>query len=167
MKLPRDFAGLISLRIRRQIRDYLYYLLGHAYEVSSYFFQKPKSVKKTSSKSLNVGEEEQEHIEKKKKLKEIRTFDDVFLFENKLECELGPLQRFKHTTRDSKFHKPLFLKNRVHNKKRHKLHHKQNSFLLFTDNKRLIISKAIFRHVSKKREFDRIIIEKSKINQYL
>ena len=167
MRLPKDFTNLISVKIRKQIRDYLFYLLNHAFEVSSYFFQKPKPIKKFSKQKQDSQNEDDYDTNNERISNDNSFFGDTFLFENKLEAELGPIHKFRHTTRESKFHKPLFLKNRLHNKKRNRTHYKQSSFLLFSDNKRFILSKKVFRHISTRKEFDRIIIDKSKINQFL
>jgi hypothetical protein len=85
-----------------------------------------------------------------------------FLFENKLDVELGPLHKFKHTSRETKFHKPLFLKNRLTNKKKSKSY--RNNLIVYNDLNHIVISKSILKNET---DVNRIIIDKNKIRNYL
>ena len=89
--------------------------------------------------------------------------NEGFLYENRLENELGPLHKFKHTTRETKFHKPLFLKNRLQNKKKSLLKGFRNKMILYTDLSRIIISKNILKNET---DYDRIVIDKNKITNF-
>lgn len=91
------------------------------------------------------------------------TSQERLLFENKLENELGPLHKFKHTTRETKFHKPLFLKNRLQNKKKIQSKSMRNKMILYTDSNKIIISKNILKNET---DYDRIIINKNRIKSF-
>lgn len=183
LKLPKEFLNLISMSIRKQIRDYVFSTLNHFSNFYLLFKENtPTHIKspdksqkkfilklKTSEKNgygrnrlIIVLDHSLSSTEKNetKENSESPTEKEGFFFENKLENELGPLHRFRHTTRETKFHKPLFLKNRMQNKKRGGGKNYRNKLVLYTDMNRIVLSKAVLRNET---DIDRIVIEKSRL----
>jgi hypothetical protein len=182
MKLPKEFFNLISMSIRRQIRDYVFATLQSFTTFFENFNPIPKSNKKFVlklknsdrngySKNLDDIVLDNNHYSNTDKVDsstkentEYINSQEKLLFENKLENELGPLHRFKHTTRETKFHKPLFLKNRLQNKKKSLGKSTRSKMIIYMDSERIIVSKSLLR---KEAEWDRIVIEKSRIKSFL
>jgi hypothetical protein len=169
------------MSIRRQIRDYVFSTLLNFTTFCQLFkenTQKPikkfilklKNTEKNGYSKANIKEividssnSSSEKAAETKESTENMGKREGLLFENKLENELGPLHKFKHTTRDTKFHKPLFLKNRLLNKKKSSSKSFRNKMVLFTDANRIIISKTILKNES---DIDRIVIEKSRLKSF-
>jgi hypothetical protein len=185
MKLPKEFFNLISMSIRRQIRDYVFTTLQtfttffDNFKENSLpknnnkkFVHKMKNSDKNGySKNLDDLVLDSNHYNSTDKVDsstkentEYISSQERLLFENKLESELGPLHKFKHTTRETKFHKPLFLKNRLQNKKKSQSKGMRNKMIIYIDSSRIIISKSILKSEA---DYDRIVIEKSKIKSFL
>ena len=169
LKLPREFFILISLSVRKQIKEYVFSLFDH---YSSFCVNNMQNSKKIvinkNKKNKNNAEEEINSEEKiddstKEENTEYNPTIDLNLYENRLEIELGPLHKFKHSTRDLKYHKPLFLKNRLKNKKKQQKSVK-NRMILFISLNKIIISKQILKV---EYDYDRIIIDKNKIIKFL
>ena len=180
MKLPKEFFNLISMNIRRQIRDHVFttlqnfssfcqiYKENNGKNNKKFIVKLKKSEKNGYSKNhddLDIDDHiNNDKVENStKENTENILHHEGFLFENKLENELGPLHKFKHTTRETKFHKPLFLKNRLQNKKKLVLKGLKNKMILYTDPNRIIISKNILKNET---DIDRIVIDKNKIKSF-
>jgi hypothetical protein len=92
-----------------------------------------------------------------------------FIFENRMEKELGPLHNLRYTSRESKFHKPQVLKN--YGKKKKKMSENNapsnsliNNKILYSDINKIIISKQA---LIMGKNYDVITIEKNRIGKYL
>jgi len=200
-KLPHEFEYLISMAIRKQIKEYVFssiHNFADSYlKTKNYIFNTDSQSQNKSqfittngsSRRTNLNSENRYKGANKdkneyqfptsiiKKPKEIDLEDDKdlmyitsFIFENKMEKELGPLHNLRYTTREAKDHKPQVLKN--HSKKKKKMNEIAttavnsliNNKILYSDMNKIVISKQCLVMA---KNYDIITIDKNKIEKYL
>ncbi len=196
LKLPQEFEYLIAMTIRKQIKEYAFssiqnfadshlktknYIFNtdtqfpHKNQLMTSNLARRSNLNIDSSKFKGKDKNDSQMISsmiKKQEIEEDRELVELasFIFENKIEKELGPLHNLKYTTRDSKHHKPQVLKN--HSKKRKKTNENSimttntliNNKILFSDINKIIISKQA---IVMGKNYDIITIDKAKIEKYL
>jgi hypothetical protein len=158
MRLPKEFVFLISISIRKQIKDYVFNVFN---EFSKIFMNIKEDLYDANKKEIK---EKQAYIfttitsgkpKYDKKDNELKSFVP-FLFDVKFEKALGPLRRRK-IYRNNKLVKPRFLRNLSKMNKRCS----NNSHILSCENNNIVISKKVMKYYV---NYDRIIIEKSRLN---
>jgi hypothetical protein len=159
MKLPKEFVFLISMSLRKQIKDYV---LGVFNEFSKIFINlKEDAYEKNVKKEIR---EKQVSIFSTiptskpvydKKDNELKSFVP-FLFDIKFEKALGPCRR-RRIKKNNKLLKPKFLRNSS------KLNKKcsNNNYILSCENNNIVVSKKVMKHYV---NYDRIVIDKSLLN---
>jgi hypothetical protein len=181
--LPNEFAYLINMGIRLQIKNYVFGIFEN-------FMQIYTNLKEDNyERNLKAENETQVTLLKQKRAKFNKSnnpqqpvifttvnmskqteakFDSSadnvlkkyvpFLLDAKMEKELGPLTKTRKY-RENKFIKPGFLKN----KSKFKKNRTNNQHILYYDHNVVIVSKKVLKYYV---DYDRIVIDKKILKDY-